>query len=86
MLLNVLELGFFRIQIGFTVIVLLLDLTKLTRVNRLLTGRLARFIPKRAPKAAVEEEDPMKILKLRLAKGEITKKQYAELKKVYEES
>ena len=32
----------------------------------------------------VSNEDPLHILKIRLAKGEITKEQYDELRKVFE--
>jgi hypothetical protein len=41
---------------------------------------------KEATKSASSKEDPLQVLKLRLAKGEITKEQYEELRKVLESS
>ncbi|RLI51731.1 MAG: hypothetical protein DRP09_18950 [Candidatus Thorarchaeota archaeon] len=39
---------------------------------------------KRTETSISTHEDPLKILKIRLAKGEITKEQYEELKKILE--
>lgn len=52
-------------------------------------GRRAEKVLKRrekekAPQKKAPEEDPLKILKLRLARGEITKKEYERLKKALE--
>jgi len=56
-----------------------------TRISQAITEARETLVKEeKVPSKEVPEEDPLKILKLRLAKGEITKKEYEKMKKALE--
>jgi len=55
------------------------------RVMRTIHDHLTKIRPKKTEEKLSEVEDPLKILKTRFVKGEITKEEYSEMKKLLEE-